>query len=213
MERLAIFDVDFTLTSKETLVQFYKFMIKKNPKFIVYIPRAIFSGLSYILKINDEKKTKEIFIRFIRGIKEEDMEATVKEFYNEVLSKIIYLDSINMIKKLKKEGCKIILISASPEFYLNSLYNIKEVDKIIGSTIRAKEGIYENRMEGENCKGEEKIKRLMAYLKENNIEVDFKNSYMFSDSLSDLPLFNLVGNPYLINYRKKHESIEILNWK
>ena len=68
-------------------------------------------------------------------------------------------------------------------------------------------------MEGENCKGEEKIKRLMAYLKENNIEVDFKNSYMFSDSLSDLPLFNLVGNPYLINYRKKHESIEILNWK
>lgn len=213
MERLAIFDVDFTLTSKETLVQFYKFMIKKNPKFIVYIPRAIFSGLSYILKINDEKRTKEIFIRFIRGIKEEDMEATVKEFYNEVLSKIIYSDSINMIKKLKKEGCKIILISASPEFYLNSLYNIKEVDKIIGSTIRAKEGIYENRMEGENCKGEEKIKRLMAYLKENNIEVDFKNSYMFSDSLSDLPLFNLVGNPYLINYRKKHESIEILNWK
>ncbi|WP_142414776.1 HAD-IB family hydrolase [Hathewaya massiliensis] len=213
MERLAIFDVDFTLTSKETLVQFYKFMIKKNPKFIVYIPRAIFSGLTYILKINDEKRTKEIFIRFIRGIKEEDMEATVKEFYNEVLSKIIYSDSINMIKKLKKEGCKIILISASPEFYLNSLYNIKEVDKIIGSTIRAKEGIYENRMEGENCKGEEKIKRLMAYLKENNIEVDFKNSYMFSDSLSDLPLFNLVGNPYLINYRKKHESIEILNWK
>lgn len=213
MERLAIFDVDFTLTSKETLVQFYKFMIKKNPKFIVYIPRAIFSGLSYILKINDEKRTKEIFIRFIRGIKEEDMEATVKAFYNEVLSKIIYADSINMIKKLKKEGCKIILISASPEFYLNSLYNIKEVDKVIGSTIRAKEGIYENRMEGENCKGEEKIKRLMAYLKENNIEVDFKNSYMFSDSLSDLPLFNLVGNPYLINYRKKHESIKILNWK
>ena len=49
-------------------------------------------------------------------------------------------------------------------------------------------------------------------LAEKNIKVDFKNSYMFSDSLSDKPLLDLVGNPYLINYKKKHE-IEILRWK
>ncbi|MBM6839294.1 HAD-IB family hydrolase, partial [Clostridium saudiense] len=53
---------------------------------------------------------------------------------------------------------------------------------------------------------------LKAYLKENNIEADYENSYMFSDSLSDLPLLDLVGNPYLINYNKKH-NIEILRWK
>ena len=35
---------------------------------------------------------------------------------------------------------------------------------------------------------------------------------MFSDSLSDKPLLDLVGHPYLINYKKKHE-IEILKWK
>ena len=45
-----------------------------------------------------------------------------------------------------------------------------------------------------------------------NIKADFKNSYMFSDSLSDKPLLDLVGNPYLINYKKHHE-IEILKWK
>ena len=49
-------------------------------------------------------------------------------------------------------------------------------------------------------------------VKEKNIEADFKNYYMFSDSLSDKPLLDLVGNPYLINYKKKHE-IEILKWK
>ena len=66
---------------------------------------------------------------------------------------------------------------------------------------------------GENCKGEEKVKRLIEVLKKENIEVDFENSYMFSDSLSDLPLFNLVGHPYLINYKKTHDKIEILKWK
>ncbi|MDP4088241.1 MAG: HAD-IB family hydrolase, partial [Bacillota bacterium] len=37
--------------------------------------------------------------------------------------------------------------------------------------------------------------------------------YMFSDSLSDLPLLRLVGNPCLINYKKKYEDIKILKWR
>lgn len=213
MRKLAIFDIDFTLTKKETLIQFYMYMMKKNPKLLIYIPRIIFSGFFYALKINKEKKTKEIFMKFIKGIKEEEMKKIVKEFYDEKLSKILYEDSIKMIKKLKLEGCMIILISASPEFYLEEFYNIKEVDKVMGSRISCKEGMYENTMEGENCKGEEKVKRLKKYLQEENISADFENSYMFSDSLSDLPLFKLVGNPYLINYKKNHENIKKLNWK
>ncbi len=67
-------------------------------------------------------------------------------------------------------------------------------------------------MDGENCKGEEKVKRLKSYLDENNIEVDFKESYMFSDSLSDKPLLDMVGKPYLINYKNGHKNIEILKW-
>ena len=67
-------------------------------------------------------------------------------------------------------------------------------------------------MDGFNCKGEEKVRRLKEVLKEEKIDVDFKESYMFSDSLSDKPLFDLVGKPYLINYKKNHD-IEILRWK
>ena len=67
-------------------------------------------------------------------------------------------------------------------------------------------------MHGNNCKGEEKVVRLREVIKEKNLQVDFKNSYMFSDSLSDKPLLDLVGKPYLINFKKKHH-FEILNWK
>ena len=44
MEKLAIFDVDFTITSKETLLEFFKFILKKDSKNIKYIPRVIASG-------------------------------------------------------------------------------------------------------------------------------------------------------------------------
>ncbi|SKA72760.1 HAD-superfamily subfamily IB hydrolase, TIGR01490 [Clostridium sp. USBA 49] len=213
MEKLAIFDVDYTLTKKETLVEFYKFMFKKNPKVLIYFPKILIAAFLYILKIIPLRKAKEYFISFIDGIKEEDMQIIVKEFYEKKLSKILYNDAIDMMKKLKSEGYKIYLISASAEFYLKELYNIKEVDKVIGTIFLCENGIHKSKMQSENCKGEEKVKRLLEELKKDKIDVDFKNSYMFSDSLSDMPLFNLVGNPYLINFKKKHDKIKILNWK
>lgn len=213
MEKLGIFDIDYTLTKRETAMEFMFFLIKKNPKNIIYFPKSALSALMYLFKIYDAGKSKEIFLSFIKNISENDMKKIAKEFYDEVLSKILYDDAINMIKKLKNNGYKIILISASAEFYLNELYNIKEVDKIIGTKFELKDGKYNNKIIGKNCKGQEKVKRLYEYLKNQNIEADFKNSYMFSDSLADLPLFNLVGNPYLINAKKRHKDIEVLYWK
>lgn len=212
-EKLAIFDVDYTLTKRETLVEFYFFMIKKNPKFIKYLPKSIFSSIFYVFKIYDASKAKKTFIRFIDGIEENEMKKIVKEFYETRLSKILYKDAIDTIKKMKIQGYKIYLISASAEFYLNEFYNIKEVDKVIGTRFIKENGLHRNKISGENCKGEEKVKRLKEVLKRENIEIDFENSYMFSDSLSDLPLFNLVGHPYLINFKKTHDKIEILKWK
>lgn len=212
-EKLAIFDVDYTLTKRETLVEFYFFMLKKNPKFIKYLPKSIFSSIFYVFNIYDASKAKKTFIRFIDGIEESEMRKIVKEFYEIRLSKILYKDAIDMIKKMKAQGYKIYLISASAEFYLNELYNIKEVDKVIGTRFIIDNGRHRNEITGENCKGEEKVKRLKEVLVKENIEVDFEESYMFSDSLSDLPLFNLVGHPYLINFKKTHDKIEILKWK
>ena len=211
MKKLAIFDIDYTITKKETLMELFKYSIKVNKKNIRFLPRAIFCGIMYILKIYDEKMVKEKFLKFIDGIKEKELSKLVKDFYHDKLKTILYKDALKMMKKLKKEGYDIYLISASPEFYVKEFYNIEEVDKIIGTRFDFTNGIFTRKMEGKNCKGEEKVKRLKELLESENIEVDFKESYMFSDSLSDKPLLDLVGKPYLINYKKNHH-IEILKW-
>jgi HAD superfamily hydrolase (TIGR01490 family) len=213
LEKLAIFDVDFTLTKKETLIEFYKFMIMKKPGLIRHLPRTLKAAFFYLFKKLELKKAKEHFLAFTEGIHEKEMNELVKEFYKTRLSKMLYKDAIEKIRELKGEGCKVYLISASAEFYLKELYNIPEVDMVIGTRLKVQDGIHKCEIINENCKGEEKVKRLMEVLKEENLKVDFKESYMFSDSLSDLPLFNLVGHPYLINYKKGHDSIEVLKWK
>lgn len=210
--KLALFDIDYTITRKETLMEFYKYIVSKDIKNIKFLPRALFSGLMYGVKVYDEKRVKESFLKFIENIEEKDLAILTKKFYDERLSKILYKDALDMIHKLKTEGYMVILISASPEFYINEFYAIDDVDFIIGTRFTFENGKFVRKMSGNNCKRDEKVVRLKAYLKENNIEADYENSYMFSDSLSDLPLLDLVGNPYLINYNKNH-NIEILRWK
>lgn len=212
MEKLAIFDIDYTITRKETLMEFFKYLVSKDIKNIKFLPRALYSGLMYGVRVYDERRVKECFLKFIENIDEAELAKLTKSFYDERISKILYKDAVDMIKKLKKEGYMVILISASPEFYVKEFYAIKEVDLIIGTKFTFEDGKFIRKMHGNNCKGEEKVRRLNEVLKEKNIKVDFKNSYMFSDSLSDKPLLDLVGNPYLINYKKKHE-IKILRWK
>ncbi|SHJ69055.1 HAD-superfamily subfamily IB hydrolase, TIGR01490 [Hathewaya proteolytica DSM 3090] len=213
MEKLALFDIDFTITKKETLLQFYRFMIKKNKKYIKYFPKVLYSGLCYGLGIHKEKRTKEIFMSFIKGISVEDMNKICKQFYHECLKNILYKDGIDKMMELRDSGYMVILISASPEFYLNTLYDLGCVAKIIGTRVKIQNNSYINVIEGKNCKGQEKISRLNSFLSERGIkEVDYKNSYMFSDSLSDSPLLNLVGKPYLINY-KRRANFPVLQWE
>lgn len=211
MKKLAIFDVDYTITRKETLMELYKYSIEEDRKRLIYLPRALYGGAMYLLKGYDERRVKECFLKFLEDMDEKEFKELMKRFYKNRLSKLFYKDAIDMMKKLKNEGYDIYLISASPEFYLYELYELEEVDKIIGTRFEFNEGKFVRKMSGENCKGEEKVKRLKEVLAKENIEVDFKESYMFSDSLSDKPLLDLVGKPYLINYKKKSE-IEVLNW-
>ncbi|WP_315077664.1 HAD-IB family hydrolase [uncultured Clostridium sp.] len=212
MKKIAIFDIDYTITKKETLMEFFKYYIKKDIRAIRFLPRALYCGGMYLLKFYDEKMVKEKFLKFIDGISEDELDKVVESFYTEKLSNLLYSDAMDMMKKLKSEGYDIYLISASPEFYINKFYSVKEVDRVIGTRFKFSDGKFLRQMDGFNCKGEEKVRRLKEVLKEEKIDVDFKESYMFSDSLSDKPLFDLVGKPYLINYKKNHD-IEILRWK
>ena len=68
--RFAIFDVDLTLTSKDTFIEFYKFLCKQDKRFLIYFNKVVHAGLMYCLKFYDEKKSKEQYLSFLNGVEE-----------------------------------------------------------------------------------------------------------------------------------------------
>ena len=70
---------------------------------------------------------------------------------------------------------------------------------------------------GKNCKGEEKVQRINAWLKEQGLSIDKEHSAGYGDSPSDAPMLRLTAAPTLVN--PKHKLVaaipngRILRWR
>lgn len=194
----AIFDVDYTIVNMDSMFSMLLFGIKKKPLIVLYIPIILIKIILYLFKIIDVKRAKEAIYLPLKFLSEEELE----EFYENVLVKNIYPEVMEVLKGHKEEGRHILLVSASPEVYLKYFKKNIYIDGVIGTKLKNVGEKYTNIIEGENCKGTEKVKRIKGYLEENNLEIDFENSFGYSDSLSDKPMLSLVNKRYKVNKNK-----------
>jgi len=194
----AIFDVDYTIINGDSMFLMLFFAISKKPILILYTPIILVKVVLYFLKIIDVKSSKESIYLPLKYLTEKELE----EFYNKVLLKKINPEVMKRLNSHKEQGCRILLVSASPEVYLQYFKKNSSIDAIIGTKLEIIDGKYTNKINGQNCKGIEKFNRIKEYLNENNLEIDFNNSFGYSDSLTDKAMLSLVKNRYKINKNK-----------
>ncbi len=70
------------------------------------------------------------------------------------------------------------------------------MDDIICSSLEVKNVYFTGKPDGRYCYGKEKYHRAIQYCEENNFS--FTDAYFYSDSISDLPLLQVVGNPMCV---------------
>ena len=210
MDRLAVFDVDFTLTSRETQVELMRFLIRKNPAYLRYLPGSLLAGLFFVLKLFDEKQSKELNLKLLRGMPLKELKKLAHDFFDEGIKPILYVDGLKAIRRHYKDGMRIILISASPDFYIEEFERSPFIEKAMGTRFEIKDGLFTGKIIGANNKGEEKISRILEYLGDTPIDWDY--SVMYSDSLSDKPLMDRRGQAFLINHKPNHQ-FPVLDWK
>lgn len=188
MEKINVYDFDKTIYKKDCSIEFWRFCLKKKKNLIFLLPYQILIFILYKIKIVTIEKFKEIFFIFIKFINVEDLEKFLSEFWEK---EIFNLNS-ELKYFIKNSKIKNICISASPEFLIKDPCKKLNIDIIIGTNYN----LETYKIDGKNCKGKEKVKRLNERLDIYTIE------NFYSDSLSDLPLFELASNKYLVKKSK-----------
>jgi HAD superfamily phosphoserine phosphatase-like hydrolase len=174
-----VYDFDKTLYKGDCTIDFYIFCIKKYPRILMYFPIQILSFGLFLLGHYKKVEFKEHFYKFLRSVP--DIDRALQEFWENHENKI---QSWYLEKKTDKD----IVISASPEFLLDPMCEKLGIYKVIASRVNPRTGEYK----GENCYGEEKVRRLNELYKEYTIES------FYSDSLTDKPLADIAQRAFLV---------------
>ena len=177
-----IYDFDNTIFKGDSSVKFIKYSLLRHPYIVT---RSLLKVLKCLLKekaLNLTLVKSELF-NFVKDI--DNLEKYINTFVNKNMKNIkeFYLNN-------QKENDTI--ISASPDFLINSFCQKININNVIATKYDVKKG----EIIGKNCKGEEKIRRFQKEYRDAVVNC------AYSDSYSDLPMFNIAREAYLVKKNK-----------
>ncbi len=176
-----IYDFDNTIYEGDTGVDMVLYGLKKYP---IKTLKCVFKGLKLRkkYKTTNNREVKEAFFGFLYEI--EDLNKFINSFIDSHIKNIK-----PWYKAQQKENDTI--ISASYNLWINPFCEKLGIKNIICTKVDDNGKII-----GENCKGEEKVKRF----KEEFPNVEVLESY--SDSSTDIPMLLLAKKPFIVDGNK-----------
>ena len=197
MIRLSLYDFDRTIYKTDTGPLVSKYLFKKYPRTLLQTPKISLYSVLYFLKLIPTLKFKEIFFSPINLLSKEEWEIFITEFWA-IESKNLFSTTLKQIEQDKKDGYTIGILSASPEIMLYPIMDIVPADFLIGTVFSTTDTHVSSSIIGANCKNEEKVSRLYKYLESAYPNQEYIIQKMYSDSLHDLPLFNIAQEQYTV---------------
>lgn len=174
------YDFDKTIYKNDSSTDFYIFCLLRYKKILRRMPRQLVAFFRhYVTHSITKKEMKEIFYEYFLDIP--DMDLALSAFWEK---------NIHKIKDFYKAQQKPddVIISASPTFFLEPACRRLSIQHLIASPVESATGKHT----GENCHGEEKVRRFRAAFPDAEVEE------FYSDSLSDTPMAKLANKAFLV---------------
>lgn len=216
--RVAIFDFDGTLYEKET----FQIMMNRLKNHPIYYPRYRNFFLSilprfigYKMKVYPEKRMKErsmqLYLSALKQLSKTEVETYLGEIAKEMQTGFNPL----VLEKLNEhidDDVYVMLVSGAYTPLVQMATQKLQFDQVIGTDILYKNNIIDSLTPVYHINGQRKNEKIDEALRSKS--VDWKNSYAYADSLSDLSVLELVGNPVAVQPDSRLHSIaKERNWE
>ena len=196
LQTMAIFDFDGTMIAGDSIVAYLRLALRLGAVSPGEYGKVCWHTIRYALGLISDEAVKTRALRFRAQLSPEKRNALDAVFALEKLVPRVYPQARECLEKHRAAGHRLVLVSASTENYMRYVADALGFDALLCTPV-AKDGRVEK-----NCKGEEKVRRIKAWMEAEGITADFSASFAYGDSVSDLPVLRLCGHPCLVNPRR-----------
>lgn len=173
-----VYDFDHTIYDGDCTLDFWVYCVKHHPIVLLSLPQSLWYAICFKLHCCTREQFKEKFYFFLRYLP--DVQSDIKLFWDCNCKKIksFYLNQADPND---------LIISASPDFLID------EICKRLGvCSLSSKVNPVTGKLEGPNCRGEEKVNRFRVEYPEAHIEK------AYFDSESDIAIAKEADEPILV---------------
>ena len=196
LKKLALFDFDGTITTKDSLVDFIQFAVGKGTYYKGLVRLSVMLTL-YTLKIIPNHAAKEKLIgHFFDGWSVSDFENITNTYALSQIDKIIRPKALEKIDWHKQQDHKIIIVSASMKCWLQSWCDNHDIE-LISTQLEIKDRKITGKFATKNCYGIEKVNRI----KQLHDLSEYDYIYAYGDSSGDTELLALADESFYRPFR------------
>ncbi|NNC37187.1 MAG: HAD-IB family hydrolase [Acidimicrobiales bacterium] len=193
-DRIAIFDLDETLTQKGTWGRFVTGIVKDQPlKWAPFALSTAFTQAHYMLGLGPRERVKERMMQWtIAGRSRSELERLAQEFADNEVQNGLRRKAREVIEHHRNAGDRIMIASAAVDLIVHPIADHLNIDdRICTATAFDENQRLKKRLGGVNCYGPNKLKLVREYL-ENEPGFNRENVHItvYSDSRSDLDIFD-----------------------
>ncbi len=143
----------------------------------------------------------------LRGQAEYTFEEFGQHVYEKKVAASIYPEARTLIEAHKKMGHEIVIVSSATRYQIEPAARELGIDHVLCTELGVKDGVFTGDVNRPACFGDGKRTAAEAYCAGN--EAVMAESYFYSDSDDDLPLFEAVGKPCAVNPNDMLKSIAV----
>ncbi|MGH2724355.1 MAG: HAD family hydrolase [Actinomycetota bacterium] len=210
----AFFDLDKTVISKSSSLAltrpFYRAGLVSRSQLL----KGAYAQLVYLMIGADQRRmdrAKEGMLALTTGWDRAEVEEIVRRALEEVVDPYIYQEALDLIALHRALDRRVYIVSSSPEEVVRPLAERLGADDVIATRAETVDGKYTGKLEF-YCYREHKAEAIREVAEREGL--DLSASYAYSDSSTDLPMLEAVGNPVAVNPdRELRKVAEQRGWK
>lgn len=202
-DKVVLLDFCGTIVPFQTANLFVDYVAKKKPTKHSKRTKKWMSFLNEIRLIGAMRRLfptwyidKRFILYMLKGKTETELRTEAKNYYEDLIKPNFIKEVLDEILKLKDEGFLLCILSGGYDIYLEEFAKEFGIKHIISSCIEFKDSLATGRMVGKDCMNKNKIRLLRNHFPDDS---DLSGWYFFSDSITDLPVLQLVGHPVVIS--------------
>ncbi|MEO9236836.1 MAG: HAD-IB family hydrolase, partial [Jatrophihabitantaceae bacterium] len=195
----AFFDLDKTIIAKSSTLAFGRPFYQGGLINRRTVLRSAYAQFVFALAGADEDqmdRMRDYLTAMCAGWDVQQIRDIVNETLHEIIDPLVYNEAVELIGEHKAAGRDVVIISSSGDEVVRPIGEMVGADHVIATRMVVAEGRYTGEIEF-YAYGPHKA----AGLRELAIErgYDLGDSYAYSDSITDLPMLDAVGHPYVVN--------------